>query len=85
LHRIFLHQAIFSALIAAAVPLERLRILPPEYNYPYNLHASLLPEQRVRAFNDLVTFTYENRTIDPAGLADIAVDEPLRSWLVGHA
>lgn len=85
LHRIFLHQAIFSALIAAAVPPERLRILPPEYNYPYNLHASLPPERRARAFNDLITLTYENRTIDPAELADIAVDEPLRTWLVDHA
>lgn len=37
LHRIFLHQAILSTLVAKQLDWERVRLLPPEYNYPLNL------------------------------------------------
>jgi hypothetical protein len=80
-HRVFLHQAVFSALLAAPLDSDRIRILPPGYNYPYNLQASLPHTRRAKALNDLVTFTYEDRSIDPAEIDDIEVHEPLRSWL----
>ena len=38
LHQIFLFQAILSTLLASSIAPERLRILPPTYNYPYHLH-----------------------------------------------
>lgn len=85
LHQIFLHQAILSALIAASLDTNRVRILPPDYNYPYNLHQSLSPDRRAEALNDLVSFTYEDRSIVPANVADIEIHEPLRSWLTQHA
>ena len=84
LHPIFLHQAVYSALIAARVPVARVRRLPPTYNYPYNLHATIPADCRARALNDLVCFTYEERALDPARLTDIRVDEPLRTWLAAH-
>ena len=84
LHQIFLHQAVLSALIAASLNPDRVRILPPEYNYPYNLHQSLTPERRAEAFNDLVSFTYEDRTLNPASMGDIEIREPLRSWLASY-
>jgi hypothetical protein len=85
LHQIFLHQAVLSALLAVWLAPERLRILPPDYNYPYNLHQSLSPDRRAAALNDLVSFTYEGRSIIPADVADIEIREPLRSWLAQHA
>ncbi|MEJ2598904.1 MAG: hypothetical protein P8Z00_11265 [Anaerolineales bacterium] len=85
LHQIFLHQAILSALIAASLDPNRVRILPPDYNYPYNLHQSLSPGRRAEALNDLVSFTYEGRSVVPANVADIEIHEPLRSWLTQHA
>jgi hypothetical protein len=81
LHQIFLHQAILSALIAASFDPERVRILPSEYNYPYNLHSSLSPERRAKVLNDLVSFTYEDRLLKPDSMDDIEIYEPLRSWL----
>ncbi|MCB9419842.1 MAG: hypothetical protein H6667_08555 [Ardenticatenaceae bacterium] len=84
LHQIFLHQAIWSALLAARLPLERVRILPPDYNYPYNLHQSVPPERRAAALNDLVCAAYEERSLDPQLMDDIAVQEPLRSWLAAQ-
>ena len=81
LHRIFLHQAILSALLVSSLDWDRIRILPPEYNYPYNLQSRMPPDRRAHALNDLVTVACEDRSMDPAAMDDIEVREPLRSWL----
>jgi hypothetical protein len=81
LHQVFLHQAVFSALITANLTPDRIRLLPPQYNYPYNLHASINPERQARSFNDLVSFTYEDRDLHPTAIDDIKINEPLRTWL----
>ncbi len=81
LHRIFLFQAAFSALVATAVAPPRIRILPPSYNYPYNLQARVPDARRAVALDDLVSFTYEGRTLRPAEVEDVEIREPLRSWL----
>jgi hypothetical protein len=83
-HRIFLFQALFSVLIASALEPDRLRLLPPTYNYPYNLHGRIPPQHRATALNDLVCFTYEERAIHPNVVTDIQIHEPLRSWLGGR-
>jgi hypothetical protein len=59
-------------------------MLPPDYNYPYNLHQSVPPDRRAAALNDLVCIAYENRLLDPNQVDDIAIHEPLRSWLSVH-
>jgi len=81
LHQIFLFQAVFSALVATAVAAPRIRILPPTYNYPYNLHDRVPADRRPAALNDLVCFTFEGRVIHPDVVTDVAIHEPLRSWL----
>jgi len=80
-HQIFLHQAVLSALIATRLDSRRVRILPPVYNYPYNLHQSVPHDRRAQALNDLVCVTYEDRSMNPTAMDDIDVHEPLRSWL----
>jgi len=80
-HQIFLHQAILSALIATALAPDRIRILPPTYNYPYNLHARVPVERRARALNDLVCLTYEDRSLNPAAMNDLEMDAAMRAWL----
>ncbi|MFH1689782.1 MAG: hypothetical protein ABIE42_06035 [Candidatus Eisenbacteria bacterium] len=87
-HRIFLHQAILSTLLATSVDRTGIRELPPDYGYPYNLHGSVPRERRAQALDDLVCAVYEQRTVDPASVTDIEIREPLRSWLgvkVGEA
>jgi hypothetical protein len=82
LHRIFLHQAILSTLIATTVPRERIALLPPGYGYPYNLHSSVPEERRVASLGDTVCPIYEERTVDPRAVDDIEIPEPLSSWLL---
>lgn len=83
-HRIFLHQAVLSALLVTSLDHERIRILPPDYNYPYNLHQSIPLDRRAVALNDLVCIAYEDCSLDPNSVDDINIHDPLRSWLSAH-
>jgi hypothetical protein len=80
-HQAFLFQALFSALVASSLDWQRIRILPPTYNYPYNLQARVREDQRAMVLNDLVSITFEGRPIHPNAVTDIEIREPLRSWL----
>ena len=81
LHKVFLHQAVLSTLIDKMIPAGRLRILPAEYIYPYNLHADAPLAKRARSLNELVSIYYEGRSLAPGEIVDIDVQEPLRSWM----
>jgi hypothetical protein len=80
LHQIFLHQAILSALVPRMLTWQRVRLLPPEYNYPLNLLAEMPPDRRAPTLNSLVNAVYE----DAFPWNEIEVQEPLRSWLMEH-
>ncbi|HNT54843.1 MAG TPA: hypothetical protein PKG95_09040 [Anaerolineaceae bacterium] len=80
-HRIFLFQALLSALTVTTLPPDRIRILPPAYNYPYNLHGQVPVARRPAALNDLVCLTYEGRPIAPDRVTDVQINPPLDIWL----
>lgn len=80
-HRIFLHQAVFSALLATRLNPARVRMLPEEYSYPYNLHHMVPRDRKAASLNELVCAACEDRPLDPELMDDIVVEEPLLSWL----
>jgi len=43
LHRIFLFQAVLSAVITSSLNWEEIRLLTPDYSYPYHLRAKIPP------------------------------------------
>ena len=75
LHRIFLHQAILSTLVPKMLAWERVRLLPPEYNYPLHLQGEIPADRRAPRLNDLATAAYE----DAFPWGAIEVEEPLRA------
>ena len=77
----FLHQALFSTILAAHLEADHIRMLPPEYNYPYHLQDRIPDDRRATAINDLVTVVYETRYPDPETADDIDIHEPLYTWL----
>lgn len=77
LHQIFLHQAILSTLVPKLLAWERVRLLPPEYNYPLNLLDEMPPDRRAPVLNSLVNAVYE----DAFPWGEIEVQESLCSWL----
>ena len=83
-HQIFLHQAIWSTLTVTMLDPKRIRTLPPDYGYPYNLHQSVPSDRRAQALDDLVCVIYEDRSTDPDAMDDIDIHEPLRAWLSSH-
>jgi hypothetical protein len=80
LHQIFLHQAILSTLVVKLLPWERVRLLPPEYNYPLNLLHEMPSDRRATRLNSLVNAVYE----EAFPWTEIEVLEPLRSWLMAR-
>jgi len=58
-HKIFLHQAVLSLVITSQIKPERIRLLPPTYNYPLNLHSQVPEPKRPGSIDDLVTAVYE--------------------------
>jgi len=85
LQKIFLHQAVLSALIEKMIPDTRLLILPPDYSYPYNLQGKVPVDRRAGTLNELTVMVYEQRSIKPDEMKDIGVEEPLRSWLINKS
>lgn len=84
LRRVFLFQAVLSALVSSSLDESRTRLLPPEYNYPYHLHSHLTADRRAAVLNDLVSLVREDRSLCPREIADIQIREPLRSWLAAR-
>jgi len=84
-HKIFLHQAVISVLLVTNICSDRLRILPPDYIYPYNLHQSVPSKRRASSLNELVCIAYENRPLHPDDINDIEIHKPIREWLSARA
>ena len=78
-HRIFLHQATFSTILASGAI--RKRMLPEGYCYPYNLQDMIPEDRKAETLNELACIAYENRPLNPDAMTDIVVEEPLRTWL----
>lgn len=84
LFRVFLHQAIMSALVTNELNENELKILPHDYSYPYHLQKDIPEEKRAKVMNNLTCMVYENLTLDPEQIEDIEIEEPLYSWLKGQ-
>ena len=80
-HQVFLHQAVLSALLASEIPPERLRILPPDYIYPYNLHTDVPPVRAAGSMEELVCIYHDGRSLNPEKMDDIELGNTLKLWL----
>jgi hypothetical protein len=83
-HRIFLHQAVLSTLLATSLDPKRVRVLPETYGYPYNLHGDIAPERRAARLDDLVCAIYHHRSIDPRDVDDIQMSGELRQFIASR-
>jgi hypothetical protein len=83
-HQIFLHQAVLSTLLAVSVTRDRIRMLPPDYCYPYNLHGRVPEGSRARRLGDVTYVIAEDRSLHPDLMDDLTIEEPLAEWLRTH-
>jgi glyoxylase-like metal-dependent hydrolase (beta-lactamase superfamily II) len=82
LKRLFLHQAVLSAVITSRIKPDRIKALPISCAYPFNQRDRLASEKRIPLLNDLsvVIFDYAWENI-PNWMDQIKIQEPLRRWL----
>lgn len=78
LHRVFLHQAVLSALFTKLLRWKRIRFLPDEYSYPLHLHQEVPQARRLSALNDVICAAYEQ----VEDLTRVQAHEPLKSWVL---
>jgi hypothetical protein len=83
-YRIFMHQAVLAGAVLSSFSPAQLYELPESYNYPLHLHADYPAEFRPAKLNDLVTCRYETFDELKKTLALIAVDEPIKTWVLSR-
>jgi len=82
LKRLFLHQAVLSAVIVSKAKPDRIKALPLTSGYPFNQHDRLSASKKAASLNDLsvAIFDYAWENI-PAWMKKIKIEEPLHQWL----
>jgi len=80
LYIIFIHQAIFTGVLLAALKPEEMQLLSPKINYPLHLNQDIPAEQRPATIDELVTARYES-IFDEPDWRQLPIMEPLKSWL----
>ncbi|TFG74923.1 MAG: MBL fold metallo-hydrolase, partial [Chrysiogenales bacterium] len=82
LKRLFLHQAVLSAVISSRAKPDRIKALPLTSGYPFNQHEKLSVSKKAASLNDLsvVIFDYAWDS-SPAWMKKIKIEEPLHQWL----
>ena len=80
-YRIFIHQAVLSAVAMVSFPRGELLELPPTYNYPIHLYNDDVTGQRPHTIEELVTLRHEGFYDDPDWAEKMPAKEPLKKWL----
>ena len=82
LRKLFLHQAVLSAVITARIKPERIKALPLTSGYPFNQHDKLPAASRASSLNDLAVVIFDYAwDKDPAWMEKIGIEGTLREWL----
>lgn len=80
-YRIFIHQAVLSAIVMVSFPRGELLELPPTYNYPLHLYNDDVSEHRPHTIEELVILRHEGFYDDPDWAEKMPAKEPLKRWL----
>jgi len=80
-YRIFMHQAVLSAVAVTAVKKEELLELPPTYNYPSHLYEEDKTGNKPVHLEDVVTVRHEGFYEEPDWEEKMPAGEPLKMWL----
>ncbi len=82
LQKLFLHQAVLSAVIASRVSQNKIRTLPLTCGYPVNLHPRFPDGKNIAKLDSLSCAILENVWIQNPNWMDMfIITEPHRSWL----
>jgi hypothetical protein len=80
-YRIFMHQAVLSAVAVINIQMEELLELPPTYNYPIHLYNEDKTGRRPARIDDLVTVRHEGFYDEPDWEKKMPAGDELKTWL----
>ena len=80
-YRIFVHQAVLSGVIMAALETDEIQELPPAYNYPIHLHGEDVTDNRPSGLEELVTVRHEGFYRDPGWIREMPAGDALKGWI----
>jgi len=80
-YRIFMHQAVLSAVAVTKVPKGELLELPPTYNYPIHLYEGDISGRRPVSVDDLVTVRHEGFYEEPDWEEKMPAGAESKAWL----
>lgn len=79
--KVFLHQAVFSGLVIAGIPFDKIHLMSLKSNYPVNHIKQMDPAIIVDRFNDIHVAVFDARwSRDPNWMDNIRIEEPLKKW-----
>ncbi len=82
LRKLFLHQAVLSAVISSKFTPERIRSLPLYSGYPFSQHDQLSAEQKASSFDELKTVIFDTTwSQSPGWMKKIPIGSSLKSRL----
>jgi hypothetical protein len=81
LYSVFVHQAILTGVILAALDKNTRREFSGRINYPLHLHQDIPEDLRIESINDLITVRCESILEEPGWQDSLPIHEPLLSWL----
>jgi hypothetical protein len=82
LRRLFLHQAVLSAVISSRIKPERIRALPLTSGYPFSQQLKLPVAKRIATLDEVSVLIFDRTwQQDRKWLERIPAKEPLRKWL----
>jgi len=84
LQKLFLHQAVLSAVISGEVPVESIRKLPVSNGYPLNQHSMLHDSVKAGSMDDITCLILDFiNEKDKDWLSGIPISDPLSEWISG--
>jgi hypothetical protein len=81
LYKIFVHQAVLSAVVIASINQTEIKQLHYSVNYPLHMHSQYPADHRPKSINELVSCRYEQFFSKPNWRETIHVESPLKDWL----
>ena len=83
-HKIFLFQAVLSATLLATTPFKSIRILPPEYGYPFHLHKRISHQKRINNLSTLTIMVYEEERNLPLAFQQLTSSPEIEQWYLSQ-
>lgn len=82
LRRLFLHQAVLSAVLTARIAPDRIKALPLAAGYPFTQHSRVPMSQKAASLNNVTVAIFDTTwDTNPGWMKIVPIEEPLKSWL----